>query len=220
MAHPELIADCFTAMQEKVQIPVTIKCRIGIDDQDSYENFYSFVKPVFDAGCRTFIVHARKAILQGLSPKDNREIPPLKYDYVYRIQEAFPNAVFILNGGLKTVDQTLEQLQKAQGVMLGRAAYSNPWILAELEKEVFNTPRPDRSDVALAFRAYMVEEMENGVRFKHMAKHLLGLFTGIPGARAFRRYLSTHMYADDTPIELLDEALVHIQQTQPIANSA
>ena len=213
MAEPELIADCFTAMQENVQIPVTIKCRIGIDDKDSFEDFSSFIKPVYDAGCRTFIVHARKAILQGLSPKDNREIPPLKYEYVYQIQQDFPEADFILNGGLKTAEQTLEQLEKVKGVMLGRAAYSNPWILAELEEKLFGTLIPERKDIAMAYREYMVGEMAAGVHFKHMARHLLGLFTGIPGARAFRRHLSEHMYSDYTLIELVDEALAHIQQS-------
>jgi tRNA-dihydrouridine synthase A len=220
MAEPALIADCFAAMQDQVKIPVTIKCRIGIDDMDSFEYFSRFISQVYESGCRTFIVHARKAVLQGFSPKDNREIPPLKYDYVHKIQKAFPEAVFILNGGLKTTDQTIDELQRVKGVMLGRAAYSNPWILAEIEEKVFNTPLPDRSSIAMAYREYMIEEMAAGVRFKHMAKHLLGLFSGIPGARAFRRHLSTHMYADDTTIEHLDLALAHIQQPHPIANSA
>jgi tRNA-dihydrouridine synthase A len=211
MAEPDLIAECFTVMQEKLKIPVTIKCRIGIDDKDSYDNFLSFIKPVYEAGCRTFIVHARKAILKGLSPKDNREIPPLKYEYVYQIQQDYPQAAFVLNGGLKTAEQTLEQLKQVKGVMLGRAAYSNPWILAELEESLFGTLVPSRKDTAIAYRAYMVEEMATGVQFKHMAKHLLGLFTGVPGARAFRRHLSEQMYSDDTEIDLLDEALAHIQ---------
>jgi len=218
MAEPGLIAECFAAMQDQIKIPVTIKCRIGIDENDHYEFFAYFVKQVYDAGCRTFIVHARKAILQGLSPKDNREIPPLKYDYVYRIQEDFPEAVFVLNGGLKTAEHVLGELEKVKGVMLGRAAYRNLFLLAELEEKIFNTPLPERSDIAMAYREYMVEEMAAGQMFKHMAKHLLGLFTGIPGAGAFRNYLSTHMYADNTTIEHLDKALVHIQESNPITH--
>ena len=211
MREAELVAACFTAMQSVVSIPVTIKSRIGVDDMDSYEFFTSFVKTVHDAGCRTFIVHARKAILGGLSPKDNREIPPLKYGYVYDIQQAFPDAVFILNGGMKTCSDVLEQLEKVKGVMLGRAAYSNPWLLAELENRMFDTPMPDRDEIVMQYRKYMMEKMADGTHFKHLVKHLFGLFTGMPGARAYRRHLSEHMFKDDTGIGCLDEAMELIQ---------
>lgn len=210
MREPELVAACFNAMQSVVSIPVTIKCRIGIDDMDSYEFFMGFVKTVHHAGCRTFIVHARKAVLGGLSPKDNREIPPLKYSYVYDIQKAFPDAVFVLNGGMKTTADVIEQLEKVKGVMLGRAAYSNPWMLAELESSIFNTPLPNGNEIVMQYRDYMKQKMAVGTHFKHMAKHLLGLFAGVPGARAYRRHLSERMFKDDAGVECLDEAMAFI----------
>ena len=217
MPEPGLVATCFTAMQSAVGIPVTIKSRIGVDDQDSYEFFASFVKPIHDAGCRTFIVHARKAMLGRLSPKDNREIPPLKYDYVYNIQKRFPDAVFVLNGGLKTIADVVEQLEKVKGVMLGRAVYGNPWLLAELENKIFDTPLPDRSEVVAQYREYMMEKMAGGTHFKHMAKHLLGLFTGVPGARAYRRHLGEHMFRGDAGIGCLDEAMGMVDSESCIA---
>ncbi|MCH8936470.1 MAG: tRNA dihydrouridine(20/20a) synthase DusA [Gemmatimonadetes bacterium] len=211
MREPELVAACFNAMQSVVSIPVTIKCRIGIDDMDSFEFFTHFVKTIHDAGCRTFIVHARKAILGGLSPKDNREIPPLKYGYVYDIQKAFPDAVFVLNGGMKTTADVLEQLEKVKGVMLGRAAYSNPWLLAELENRIFNTSVPDRYEIVMQYRDYMTEKMAGGTHFKHMAKHLLGLFARVPGARAYRRHLSEQMFKCGAGVGSLDEAMKFVE---------
>jgi tRNA-dihydrouridine synthase A len=211
MRQPERVADCFTAMQSAVSIPVTIKSRIGVDEQDSYDFFAKFVKPIHDAGCLTFIVHARKAILEGISPKDNREVPPLKYDYVYNIQEDFPDADFILNGGMKTVADVVEQLQKATGVMLGRAVSRSPWLLSELEDSLFNTSPPNRIDIVSQYREYMLKEMAEGTFYKHMAKHLLGLFAGAPGARAYRRHLSEHMFKADAGVAYLDEALALVE---------
>lgn len=211
MAEPELVADCFVAMQSSVSIPVTIKCRIGIDDKDSYAFFKNFINIVHESGCRTFIVHARKAILKGFSPKDNREIPPLKYHYLYDIQAAFPEVTFILNGGLKTCGQVKEQLQIVKGVMLGRAVYSNPFLLAELENQVFGTPMPGRDLIATRYRDYMNAKIASGTHLKHMVKHMLGLFSGIPGARAYRRYLSENMFRDSAGIEVLDGALELVQ---------
>ncbi len=211
MAEPELVADCFSAMQSSVSIPVTIKCRIGIDDKDSYSFFADFIHQVHDSGCRTFIVHARKAVLNGFSPKDNREIPPLKYNYVYDIQAAYPDTTFILNGGLKTGDQVREQLQIVKGVMLGRAVYSNPYLLTELETQVFGTPAPGRNLVAESYRDYMNARINSGTHLKHMVKHVLGLFSGLPGARAYRRYLSENMFSNDAGIEVFDSALDLVQ---------
>lgn len=219
MAEPELVADCVSEMQSSVSIPVTVKCRIGIDDQDSYEFFTNFIRAVHNAGCRTFIVHARKAVLTGLSPKDNRQIPPLKYNYVYDIQRAFPNTTFILNGGLRTAQQVSEQLQSVKGVMLGRAVYNNPFLLAELEQQIFGTAKPQRNLVVNLYRDYMNDQLGSGTHLKHMVKHMLGLFAGIPGARAYRRYLSENMFRHDAGIEILDKALEFIQTgsnaTQP-----
>ena len=207
MADPRLVADCYLAMQESVSIPVTIKSRIGIDNHEDYPFFNQFITTLYDEGCRIFHVHARKAYLSGLSPRENREIPPLKYDFVAKVQSSFPDAVFILNGGIKTVDQSVDLLTRFKGVMLGRAPYNNPFLLAELQNKVYGTPLPSRFDVIAAYRRYIEQEMDSGERFRHLAKHLFGLFTGIPGARSYRRYLSTHMNSDDADATVLDRAL-------------
>ena len=211
MAEPGLVADCFRAMRSVVDIPVTIKSRIGIDEQDSYEFFENFVSAIHDAGCRTFIVHARKAMLKGLSPRENRTIPPLRYGYVYDIQKAFPDTTFVLNGGLKFSQQVMHELQTVKGVMLGRAVYSNPWLLAELEQEIFGTPLPDLGEIVAEYRQYMLENMAAGTHFKHMAKHMLGLFTGVPGARSFRRFMSEGMFGNEAGIGCLDQAVELLQ---------
>jgi tRNA-dihydrouridine synthase A len=207
MAEPSRVAQCYEAMAEAVSIPVTIKTRIGIDDHDEYEYFRSFIKESYDAGCRNFQIHARKAILQGLSPKENREIPPLNYDFVREIQKDFPNAEFVINGGITTALQVQNLLMEFPGVMLGRAPYSNPYLLAELEHQVFGTTTITRKAVFHLYRAYMAEQMHGGVHIKHMAKHLLGLYTGLPGARAFRRHLSTHMHKDHADLSVVDDAV-------------
>ncbi len=207
MAEADLVARCFVAMQSAVSIPITIKCRIGIDDEDSYESFYQFVDTLHRAGCRIFIVHARKAILTGLSPKENREIPPLKYDYVYRIKDEFQDSIFILNGGIKSLGQASAEMEKVSGIMLGRAIYSNPWLLAELESNLFSTPLPDPMSIINQYRQYVVEQNLSGTHIKYMLKHLLGFFTGVPGARAFRRHLSEKMSKVDANIDVLDEAV-------------
>lgn len=212
MADPELVARCYSAMQSKVSIPVTIKCRIGIDDDDSFEFFHRFVQVIHEAGCRTFIVHARKAVLHGFSPKDNREIPPLKYDYVSRIQAIYPDTVFVLNGGLKSSDQVAEQLDNAHGVMLGRAVYSNPFLLAELDNQIYQTTVPTRRDIVAQLREYMERQIAKGTHVKYMSQHLLGLFTGIPGARAYRRHLSENMFAQNAGIEVFDGAVAQIHE--------
>ncbi|MFT7219454.1 MAG: tRNA-dihydrouridine synthase A [Candidatus Azotimanducaceae bacterium] len=210
MDSPELVADCFRAMSESVSIPVTIKTRIGIDDHDSFEFFQNFIQHQYDAGCREFHIHARKAILTGLSPKENREVPPLHYDYVTRIRDAYPDCYFALNGGIKDAASAHALLDDHAGVMLGRAPYSNPYLLAELEHRIFDTPLPDRASIVAAYRHYMETEVSSGTHIKHMLRHLLGLFSGLPGARAFRRELSTGMFRDDAHLDLLDSALTHI----------
>jgi tRNA-dihydrouridine synthase A len=207
MAEPDLVAGCYRAMAEAVNIPVTIKCRIGIDDRDDYGFFTGFLTPIHQAGCRVFIVHARKAILQGLSPRENREIPPLVYDYVRRAMADFPDTTFVLNGGIKTAEEVRCLQPGFHGLMLGRAPYANPWLLAEIEQQCFGTPMPDPELILAAYRDYMTEQIASGTAVKYMAKHLLGFFTGHRGARAFRRYLSSHMFAADAGIEVLDDAL-------------
>ena len=220
MATPDLVADCFSAMQANTHLPITIKSRIGIDDKDQYVDFLRFVAPLYEAGCRTFIVHARAAILNGLSPKDNREIPPLKYDYVTRIQKDFPEATFVLNGGLKTVAQALEVMAETASVMLGRAIYHYPWLLADLDTALGLRSAPlIRHEVIAEFRDYMVRQLGKGVRLKHMTRHLLGLHLGQPGARQYRRYLSEHMFEDEADIDVFDVAQSHLQSQAEAANS-
>jgi len=207
MAEPDLVAECLFAMQSKVRIPVTIKCRIGIDDTDSYDSFRQFVEIVSGSGCHIFYVHARKAILQGLSPKENREIPPLKYDYVEQISKEMPDCQFFLNGGIRTVADTLAHLNKFNGVMLGRAPYHNPYMLAEIEKQAFDHDSISRLDVVDQYVEYASARVAEGDHPRHLLKQLLGLCTGCPGARAFRRYLSEHMFEEATTIPIIYDAM-------------
>lgn len=216
MGEPALVAECFTAITNAVEIPVTIKSRIGIDDQDSFEFFSTFIDTLHKAGARHFQIHARKAVLKGLSPKENREIPPLKYDYVSRIKLSYPDLEFILNGGIKTVDQAQELLQEFDGVMLGRAPYSHPWLLSELDTAIFGSEPLERMTAFNAYRSYMIQQMAEGTHLKHMAKHLLGYFAGFPGARAYRRHLSENMFRDDADIDVIDAALGQIRYSNPM----
>ena len=208
MAKPELVAECLNTMQQAVNIPVTVKHRIGIDDLDSYELLHRFIKIVSDAGCSSFIVHARKAILQGLSPKENRDIPPLKYDWVYRIKQDFPELEIIINGGIKTLAQTQAHLKQVDGVMIGREAYHNPYILAEADALLFDDhyQMPDRHHILQQFIPYVEKEMANGVRLTHMSKHVLGLFHSQPGGRKFRQYISENAFKPDATAKVLADA--------------
>jgi len=208
MAKPDLVAECLHTMQQAVDIPVTVKHRIGIDDLDSYELLHRFIETVSSAGCSTFLVHARKAILQGLSPKQNRDIPPLKYDWVYRIKEDFPELEIIINGGIKTLVETQAHLQHLDGVMIGREAYHNPYILAEADALLFDDhdDMPDRQEILRRFLPYVEKEMANGIRLTHMSKHVLGLFHAQPGGRKFRQYISENAFKPGAGIEVLENA--------------
>lgn len=191
MAKPSLVADCVSAMRDKVAIPVTVKTRIGIDHQDSYEEMHHFINTVSSAGCDTFIIHARKAWLKGLSPKQNREVPPLRYDFVYDLKRDFPECQFVLNGGITTVDSALKEAAHLDGVMIGRAAYQTPYLLAELDKSLFQEQAiPTRHDVLEQFIPYVEQQMREGVYLTNITRHILGLYSGLPGARRYRRYLS------------------------------
>ncbi|KZY98998.1 tRNA dihydrouridine synthase DusA, partial [Oleibacter sp. HI0075] len=192
MAHPQLVADCIKAMQDSTSIDVTIKHRIGIDDQDSYEHMRDFVATVAETGCKTFIVHARKAILQGLSPKENREVPPLRYDDVYRLKQEFPDLEIIINGGIKTHDQIAEIMPHVDGVMLGREAYQNPSVLIDADELYFGKPANTESakDAVRALYPYIESLLAKGAPLHYVSRHILGLFNGQRGARLFRRYLS------------------------------
>jgi len=190
MAEPEHVAECVGAMIAAVEIPVTVKTRLGIDDLDSYEFLHRFVGVVSDAGCRTVVIHARKALLSGLSPKENRQIPPLDYARVARLKSDYPSLEIILNGGLDTEQKVLEQLDVFDGVMLGRQAYQNPYLLGELDSKLFGrTPVPTRERVLRDFLPYVRGELSRGTPLRAMTRHLLGLYTGRPGGRAWRRFL-------------------------------
>lgn len=216
MKAPSLVADCFVAAQSAVSIPVTIKSRIGVDDCDDYGFFRDFVGTQYEAGCRVFLVHARKACLTGLTPKENREIPPLKYAFVQTAQQEFPDATFILNGGIKDASEVKALLETYQGVMLGRAVYSNPYLLAELDHLIFGTVPPSRMNVISQYRNYIDEQIAAGEHFKHMARHLMGFFTGVPGARAFRRHMSEHMHAKSADCRVLEAAVDQLQMLEEV----
>ncbi|MDX9988451.1 tRNA dihydrouridine(20/20a) synthase DusA [Thiothrix unzii] len=212
MAEPQLIAECVNAMQAAVAIPITVKNRIGIDDQEDYADLHHFIDTVSQAGCQTFIIHARKAWLKGLSPKENREIPPLRYDLVYQIKQAFPMLEIIINGGITTLEQCQQHLQHVDGVMVGREAYHNPWLLAQVDPLLYGTPAPleSRQAALLAMLPYVQAQLDAGVPLGHISRHLLGLFQGMPGARAFRRLISENAHKPDAGVKLLRDALAKI----------
>jgi tRNA-dihydrouridine synthase A len=210
MSSPEVVANCVRAMQSVVEVPVTIKTRIGIDDFDSYEFLRDFICANVEAGCDTFIVHARKAILAGLSPKENRSIPSLDYERVYKLKREFSELAIILNGGITSIDECRSHLEHVDGVMIGRQAYQSPWFLTELE-QAFGTVAgyvvPDRHEVMQRITPYIEREIAGGAELKHITRHLLGLFAGQPGARAWRRYLSENAHLPGAGIEVLHAAL-------------
>ena len=212
MAEPDLIAECVTAMQAAVSIPITVKNRIGIDDQDDYGGLHQFISTVSQAGCQTFIIHARKAWLKGLSPKENRDIPPLRYELVYQIKQEFPALEIIINGGITTLEQCQQHLQHVDGVMVGREAYHNPWLLAQVDPLIYGTDAPflDRKAAFEAFLDYVQAQQAAGVALNHMSRHILGLFQGMPGARAFRRLISENAHKQSAGIALLRESAAKI----------
>ena len=213
MAEPELVAACVAAMREAVNIPVTVKCRIGIDDQDSESDFQNFIDRVAAAGCTTFIVHARKAWLKGLSPKENREIPPLDYPRVYRLKSSRPDLEIIINGGIETLDACAEHLKHVDGVMLGRAAYQDPYILAEVDRRFFSgvASVPSRADGLRALMPYIEAHIRAGGRLSNITRHVLGLYHGRPRGRLFRRVLSEGAVKPGAGIEVLREAIDSVE---------
>lgn len=208
MARPELVADCVKAMMDSCDIPVTVKHRIGIDHMESYDELVGFVDPVAAAGCSVFIVHARKAWLHGLSPKENRDIPPLNYPWVYQLKTDFPHLTIVLNGGIKTLQECHIHLQYVDGVMLGREAYQNPWMLAAVDEVLFGMDKTikSRDDVIAALLPYTERQLAGGAQLNHITRHILGLYQGVPGARKFRRHLSENAYRREAGIEVLTEA--------------
>jgi tRNA-dihydrouridine synthase A len=208
MAEPATVADCVAAMQAQVSAPVTVKCRIGIDDQDTEDGLDRFIDAVAAGGCRVFILHARKAWLEGLSPKENRDVPPIDYERVYRLKARRPDLTIIVNGGIASLAEASEHLGRADGVMLGRAAYHNPYLLAEVDRIFFgeNDEAPSRLDVLDRFLPHAQRELARGVRLNQMTRHILGLLHGEPRARAFRRLLSEQAHRDGAGIEVLEAA--------------
>jgi tRNA-dihydrouridine synthase A len=209
MREPDLVARCFEAMQTAVEVPVSVKCRIGVDDQDPEAGLDRFVDTVAGAGCATFIVHARKAWLQGLSPKENREVPPLDYARVRRLKQRRPELTIVLNGGIGSLDEAVLHLQWADGVMLGRAAYQTPYILAEVDSRIFgdDTPVPTREAVIEAMIEPAERHVRAGGRLNNLTRHMLGLYHGRPRGRAFRRHLSERAVKEGAGAEVLREAL-------------
>ena len=214
MAEPQLVADCVRAMREAVRLPVTVKCRIGIDELDDYGFFHHFVSVVREAGVSVFIVHARKAYLQGLSPKENREIPPLRYEVPWRLKQEHPELTVILNGGLKTVGQVREWLPRFDGVMLGRQAYSEPYLLAQLHGEFIDKDwlPPARDEIVERYAEYVERMLGEGQRLPSLLRHLHGLYAGYPGARAWRRFLGEQGVRPDAGVEVLRASLRVFQQ--------
>ena len=191
MKEPELVAKCVRSMKSSTNLPVTIKCRIGVDEMDEIQHLDEFVQSTQDAGCKTFIIHARKAWLKGLSPKDNREIPPLNYNRVYKLKERFPHLNIIINGGINTLDESLHHLNYVDGVMMGRKAYDNPLILTEVDHKIFNQEKQEiqLDKILLSLLPYIQHELEKGTKISHITKHLMGLFKGYNGAKEMRKFL-------------------------------
>ena len=213
MAEPALVGQCIDAMKQVVDVPVTVKCRIGIDDRDSEAELHDFIGTVAASGCELFIVHARKAILSGLSPKQNREIPPLNYERVYGVKKAFPHLGVIINGGLTDLTTAAAQLDFVDGVMLGREAYQNPFILAGVDSLFFGaaTSSLTRSEALERYLPYVEEQLALGTPLQHISRHLLGLFKGVHGGKQFRRHLSENAYKKGSGIEILNEAMLLAQ---------
>ncbi|MCL7463396.1 tRNA dihydrouridine(20/20a) synthase DusA [Pseudomonas sp. NW5] len=209
MGHPALVADCVKAMQDAVGIPVTVKHRIGINGRDSYAELCDFVGQVATAGCRSFTVHARIAILEGLSPKENREVPPLRYEVAAQLKRDFPDLELILNGGIKTLEACQTHLETFDGVMLGREAYHNPYLLAQVDQTLFGVERvvPTRGDVLRALQPYIEAHLARGGALHHITRHVLGLAQGFPGARKFRQLLSADVHRTDDPLGLYQRAI-------------
>jgi tRNA-dihydrouridine synthase A len=207
MREPARVGDCVKAMRDAVDVPVTVKCRIGVDEQDDYADLQQFTETMIGAGVEVLVVHARKAWLQGLSPKENREVPPLNYERVYRLKREFPGLIIVINGGITTVEEVQAHLAQVDGVMLGRAAYHDPYVLAKVEAALYGEPLPAREDVLLRLRSYVEAELARGTALKHISRHLLGLYQGEPGARGFRRRLSEGAHLPGAGWSLLEQAI-------------
>jgi tRNA-dihydrouridine synthase A len=218
MLEPALVRDCVRSMRDAVDIPVTVKTRLGVDDCYSYQYFSNFVGEVAESGCDIFIVHARKAWLSGLSPKENRDVPELHYDWVLRLKQEQPGLSITINGGIKTAGEAISLLDKLDGVMLGRAAYHTPWLLAELQSQLFGTSAvAGREEAVELMSRYVARQTAKGVPVKNISRHLLGLFQGLPGAKRWRRFISENAHLDASNSCLLAQAHEHMQRGIPVA---
>ncbi len=215
MMSPAVVAASVAAMRSAVDIPVTVKTRIGVDEHDDYAFLKHFIETVAAAGCEVFIIHARKAWLRGLSPKENREIPPLQYERVYRLKADFPGLEIILNGGINSTDDVITHLNRVDGVMVGRCAYQDPYALSDVEGSLFaNGSLPTREEVVRRYMQYIEQQLEQGVYLNHMTRHMLGLYQGLPGARAWRRYLSENACLPGAGIDVVKVALEQVSACQ------
>ena len=212
MKEPNLVADCLSKMQASTKLPVTIKTRIGYDNVEDYENFHNFISVLKSTGIKTFIIHARKAMLGKFTPKQNLNIPPLKYDYVYNLKKDFPNEEIIINGGISSIEEINDHLKKTDGVMIGRAAYHTPYLLADIEKEIFkNEIIPSRQEVIENLIPYVKEELKKGTRLNQIMRHTLGLFHGQSGASYWKRYLSENMCVRDADVQKINHIMDKIK---------
>jgi tRNA-dihydrouridine synthase A len=211
MSVPNAVAASVAAMRNACDLPVTVKCRIGIDLSEDYQFFRAFIEPVAAAGCRTFIVHARKAWLSGLSPKENREIPPLRYDIVYRLKREMPELTIVINGGIQTLAECEQHLRHVDGVMLGRAVYENPFLLAEVDQRLFgdSAEPPTRNEVLARLRPLVERELAAGEKLSSITRHILGLYRGLPGGRGFRRTLSELAHLEGADWSVIEQAVAH-----------
>jgi tRNA-dihydrouridine synthase A len=221
MAEPALVAECVEKMTSAVSVPVTVKCRIGIDDQEPAQSLFAFASAVRAAGADALVVHARKAWLKGLSPRENRDVPPLDYALVHRLKDAHPDFEILINGGIASVEQARDELEHVDGAMMGRAAYQEPWRLLAVDPVLFGeaAPFPSVKGAALAFVPYIERELAAGVRLHAITRHMLGLFRAVPGARAFRRHLATEGVKPDAGVNVLIEALAMVADGVPDAGT-
>jgi tRNA-dihydrouridine synthase A len=209
MSEPKLVAECIASIKEAVALPVTVKCRIGIDDIDSDEALEHFISTVSAAGCEVFIIHARIALLEGLSPKENREIPPLNYARVFAMKQCFPDLDIVINGGITNLEQGKALLKQVDGIMVGREAYKNPFSLSQVDELFFDTPLKQKSrlDYLQEYLPYIQQELDKGTPLHHMTRHILGLFRGVSGGKNFRRHLSENSYKANASINVLLDAM-------------
>ncbi|MCC2097767.1 MAG: tRNA dihydrouridine(20/20a) synthase DusA [Hyphomicrobiales bacterium] len=222
MREPDLVAECVASMKAVVGVPVTVKCRIGVDDQEPREALWAMASKVRAAGADELIVHARKAWLQGLSPKENRDVPPLDYALVYALKREFPDFSMQINGGIGTLAECKIHLEHLEGVMLGRAAYQNPGLMLDVDRALYGAEPAyaDAFEIVEAYEPYIAHQLEAGIRLSDMTRHMLGLFAGMPGARAWRRSLSTHAVRQGAGLEVLHEALAHVKNAATDASAA